>query len=578
MGDDGQEPIIEILLPDKRLTQGRNTWSFYSSKKTALSVVTLHDAKTGITLATPLANPEKRTASYIAWAGARHSRAPGDTIKIMSEMEEKDVDPDVKLEGTVSVKGYGHASVGDMARINVHFNNCPMTMPFALFNVGDINDGQEKSTRFQEKFGKEANAVLHPLVHYLPASGALENLEGEFQGLGNASLELFAKHKPKLKKAFTEFFKPEDKKQEGSLDSRVLDCVRFFLLLGQNTGFSYGTSARDWSRKIADLKASPVPAYQDLAQQLETMLAPSLEIEKRLGFKAEAPSLIRHTEPNPTLRQNLEALRIYLKQTDLLEKIRLSTEYRGVQPLTTFMIPADYSAVERMVAQYVLAVMPGLEYEHVLGWVRNNDVKTRKEISGIIYNGHTHHKELPSSLSRTTDLSFVIEAAMGEQRDFNRHRSCGRFIQHFPLPHGLPVSADMFDQIFAAGFQVPLYLTEVPEFANEAREFMGDLNQYEDKLGKFVGSVRKEYGKDIDHTFAISGLPLGHRANLFMHFDPKQGHYITGLRVRNGGHINYRVPTFEMNQQFADSDPYFEGMRLAKKPDPAGREEFFDRS
>jgi hypothetical protein len=143
---------------------GNQHWFTYSAEQTGLRMVCLKNLDTGAIVATTTANPDKRTASVRAWASARQSRASGHPWEIMHEMGEKGIDSDQKLEEMF--RNYGHASVGDLARITVDFSSIPMHLCFALFSLGSINSGQEKSTRYQPKFNK---AQFHPLKNYLPA-------------------------------------------------------------------------------------------------------------------------------------------------------------------------------------------------------------------------------------------------------------------------------------------------------------------------------------------------------------------------------------------------------------------------
>src|SRR5436853_7696767 len=156
-------------------------------------------------------------------------------------------------------------------------------------------------------------ARLHPMRHYISERLAKEDvarLEEEYQSFGAVSLELFAKHKAVLLRAFEQYYQADTTKpaERSALLSRVLDCVRYFLLIGQWSGMSFETSARDWSRIIAELKASPIPYYHRVATQIEKLLAPTRAEEETLGYKAEAPSLIRHTHPALTSNTNLQAL------------------------------------------------------------------------------------------------------------------------------------------------------------------------------------------------------------------------------------------------------------------------------
>jgi len=590
-------------------------WFAYGEKDTGLRLIGLENLENNAILTTALANPQKRIAAHKAWAGARHSRAPGTPWEIMHEMGERGVDPDQKLEMTF--KNYGHASVGDMASIQIDFVNIPMHFADALFSLSAINSGQQKSSRYQKGFGE---SVLHDIRNYLPESfaffpkdtldgGRMDSSEVEtgrksstirgvlrtprrcflpraklvklseiYQGLGKLSLELFAKHKEILEKDFVKYFKPADDMQLSSLNSRVLDCVRFFLLLGADTGLSFETSARDWVRIIATLKASTLTYYQKIGYQIERLLTPSGDEEKKLNYKAEAPALIRHTEALKATCVNLLKLKDFVeKKTDLMKKVEVRTRFRSLGKQKVELINKKYNEAEKVVTQYLLSIWPGLNRKRLLEWVKKQNKKVRVEIGKIIFGCHNHHCEM-GDLAYTTGMSLVIDGFYGETlRDLVRHRAWGRF-SSLPLVYGLGIDKQTIKQILAKGFGLPLYLSEVPRFKKLADGFANDLKDYYKKLYAFVDLVEKDYSEISDYSFVINLLPQAHRCELWMHGNPKQALYMTCLRARNGGHINYRMHAYDANQLIADSDLYFEGMRLKKKPDPKGKMEFFDRS
>src|SRR5438132_137080 len=407
------------IQPEKEFIAGSYRWFTYSASVTGLRLICSEDLTTGTIATTTVANPTKRTAAHKAWAGARQSRAAGMPWEILHEMSEKGVDPDQKLEEMF--RGYGHASVGDMARLTVDFGKIPMHLCLALFHEGSLNSGQEKSTRYQTAFGK---AVLHPLRLYVPESlpkEELEDLEKEYQSFGIESLELFAKHRAVLLRAFEEYYQVDTTKQDqrGALTSRVLDCVRYFLLLGQWSGMSFETSARDWSRIIAELKASPLAYYQKVAAQLEQLLSPSAEEEEVLGYKAEAPALIRHTAPLLTTSRNLHALKRFLAdQTDLLQSVSIHRCAPRLVDQRVSMIDPLYTEADRLVATYTLLIWPGLERKQLLNWIHTRDDETKKAISTMIFSGHTNYCEMPA-FGRTTHITMVIESFLVELRDVN---------------------------------------------------------------------------------------------------------------------------------------------------------------
>ncbi len=576
MNQSHQKAKTEIQ-PEKDFIAGSNRWFTYSADVTGLRLICLEDLTTGTIATTTIANPTKRTAAHKAWAGARQSRAAGMPWEILYEMGEKGVDPDQKLEEMF--RGYGHASVGDMARLAVDLGKIPMHLCLALFNEGYLNSGQEKSTRYQASFGK---AVLHPIRHYV-SEGLLkedvEPLEEEYQSFGVVSLELFAKYKAVLLRAFEQYYQADTTKpaEKSALLSRVLDCVRYFLLIGQWSGMSFETSARDWSRIIAELRASPLPYYRKVAAQLEKLLAPTTEEEEILHYKAEAPGLIRHTAPLLTTNINLHTLKQFLEdKTDLLQRVPIHSGFPIRVDQRVSMIDPLNTEGDRLVAAYVLLLWPGLEREQLLNWIHTQNDETKNAISAIIFSGHTNYCEMPG-FGRTTRMTLVIESFLGELRDLNRHRAWGRF---FPLPlvFGERLTKNTVEQIVARGFGLPLYLTDIPAFSDYKTAYERDLVSYYIKLQKFLEKVSATYRDTIDYSFVLNLLPLAHQVDLWMHGDPKQASYFTMQRSRPGGHINYRALAYEANQLLATFDPYLSAMRLLKKPDPTSREEFFDRS
>lgn len=565
------------LPVEREYIRGEYRWFTYSPDVTGLRLICLEDTNTRTVVTTTVANAEKRTAAHRAWAGARQSRAAGMPWKILHEMGEKGVNPDQKLEEMF--RTYGHASVGDMARLAVDMGNVPMHFNLALFSEGTLNSGQEKSTRYQSTFGK---AALHPLKHYLPADmaeGELENLEKAYQAFGTLALDLFARHRATLLPLFEQYYQIDasDPQQKSALTSRVLDCVRYFLLLGQWSGVSFETSVRDWSRIIAELKASPIEYYHRVAAQIEKLLAPTAEEEATLDYRAEAPALVKYTDPATTSNRNLAALKHFLsEQSDILQKVHIQRGLPACTEQRVQMLDQLYTEGDRMVAEYILLLWPGMQREQLLEWVHTQNDVTKREISHLLLNGHTNYNELPA-FARTTRMTLVVESFLGELRDLNRHRAWGRF---FPLPlvFGERMSSDVARQIIARGFGLPLYLSSVPAFAEPKVAFEKALTEYYQRLLDFVANMAATYKDSIDYAFVLNLLPLAHRVDLWMHGDPKQALYLTMQRSRPGGHINYRMLAYDANRLLAAYDPYFGAMQLEKQPDPASREEFLDRS
>ena len=128
------QKVKKEIHPEKEFITSSYRWFTYSADVTGLQLIGLEDLSTGTIATTTVANPMKRTAAHKAWAGARHSRAAGMPWDILHEMGEKGVNPDQKLEEMF--RGYGHASVGDMARLTVDFGKIPMHCVWLFFTRG----------------------------------------------------------------------------------------------------------------------------------------------------------------------------------------------------------------------------------------------------------------------------------------------------------------------------------------------------------------------------------------------------------------------------------------------------------
>ena len=565
------------LMSSSILKIGNLEHRIIPAKKDSISILTLKDLNNDLRLTTGLPHRKKRIAAYIAWWLARHSRSSENAVEISKEMGMKGVNPDQKLEQTFV--NYGHASVGDMARLPVHIDNVPMHLPLALFNLGVINSGQEKSNRYQD-FKK---SKLHSGENYMPSK--LKNIwnylfEHDYQAIGSMEMKSFNAHVNEVREAFTQFFKPETKKQKASLETRVLDSARCNLLLGNQTGMGFETSAREWSRIIGLLKASPMkPFYLDFAETLQNFLCPIEELESKLDFAAQAPSLIRHANAQNLTNENLEALKKYIKVNRIFSD-RFPGNDNGLE--TSYsnqsinFLSRNISTGERVLLQYLKIISPASSTKNILEWIRERSNEEQKKLSEIIFKGHGKHNEMP--LGRVTNDTLESKMSLGEMRDLNRHKAYGRFLP-LPLLFG-DTSFNSIDSILNnQNYGIPLYLKEKP-FKKLGEKMKETLEKHYKQVSIFFTSVVSEFRGDTDYGVILNLLPLAHQLDFFMHGDPSQDTYMTNLRVAPGGHINYRDLAYGANYLIADSDPLLEGLRISEelKPDPLNREQFFDRS
>jgi len=562
------------IEPQKYISSDGLVWFLFDEKDTSLPLVGNLDPETGVIVCAPLARVDKRVESIKAWSGARYSRFPGEPWEIYGEIAGKSKNiADEKLEETFI--NYGHASVADMANLHVDITGIPMHICMNIFNLGYVNSGQEKSTRYQKKFGE---ASLSPVGLFLTdelSPDKKEVLEEKCQEIGETALGFFAKYKERLGEEYRKFYRPESE-QIKSLDNRVLDTARSFLLLGHQSGMRMVTTARDWARIIGELSSSPIPLYPKVANQIKRLLAPEAVEEETLAFLAEAPSLIKHAEVNSTVNNNLGELRRYLlRETNLLSKVGIKKEFGGKVEQKVKVFPKNSSAVKKLAFEYCLSLWPGIDQDKLYSWLSRCDSSTKSKIHEIIFQNHNQYKELPG-YARTTDITFNLDIALGELRDFNRHKSVARF---YNLPMVFTDSAltrDTVLQILSQGFILPLYLTDIPEFELISKGFELDMRKLYGKIYDLVDCAGI-WGVE-DYSFIYNLLPLAQKITLILSSDPKSSNYINHLRVKEGGHINYRMLAYDMARATGRFGAYASGFsKNIKRPDPANGEEFFSR-
>lgn len=569
-----REHIEPSVKPDTELEQDGYYWFTYDEENTGITLACMQDLTTGIVLASPISNPNDRSSARKAWGGIRLSRFAGAPWETYKEMVSNSIEPGSKLENIYIF--WGHASAGDMANAQVEFYGIPMYIALANFHNSAINTGQERSTRYQMEFGGSEFFQIRPHLPELSLEEATE-IEQKCIEIENLAKQMYKAATEKIIAKLETTFMPQNDRQKKNLISRALDASRGFLLMGNNTGMAYETTFRDWARLISEYKGSANPVLQRLGMQLEQFLGIDQEIEEKLGFLGEAPGLIRHTEPSEWANANLAELRIYLEtKTNLREILTVKTEFRGEVPQTVHLLDERYAETNKVIAQYISTLYPGLEMEDILSWIEALSTEQIANIGGVILKGHNNHEELPLSTG-TTGMTVVYETNLAVARDFNRQRAFGRHI-NIPLVHGAYISAEQVFQILRKGYTLSPYLTDIPEMSDLRGEISAMASMLYENVYALLNEVYDRYGDSINYSFALNILPLMQNVTLTMHGTPKQMVYMPHLRSRPGGEILYRIAAWETAEQIKQKYPFFsKGLDLGNKPNPRNREEFYDR-
>jgi hypothetical protein len=117
---------------------------------------------------------------------------------------------------------------------------------------------------------------------------------------------------------------------------------------------------------------------------------------------------------------------------------------------------------------------------------------------------------------------------------------------------------DDYLSILRAGWLDILQLRE-GEYLKEFRdEFNKDMTDYYSPILSLYEKV-SEYLGDVDHSYILRLLPLGHRIKMHMSAPITQQNYMYSLRTGGGGDFGYRKLVWDM-LEIARKDPFNSGM------------------
>jgi thymidylate synthase ThyX len=548
------------------------TFQISDPNETDLVIVSVKDSRTGFIVRTPLPNNGVQTASIMAFAGARYSRSDLSAHDLFKEIKASGKNANEKLANIF--RKYGHSSVADMAQLFAYIENVPKIYATKFFYETSVGGGQERSSRYQDY----SLSQTIPLGRYVnPADvdpDTFLQLGEKFQKLQEHAIEQYRNYKERLTQRYTQIHNidTQNKQQLTSLQARVYDSARYFLPHGVSTRTSLAwiTSAREWARIISLFKSSHEQELVCLGEQLEVLFAPNEEFAQQIGYTPEAPDLIRYTEADETTDNNLFALKRYLEsETNFLQTFQAAQIQRFV-PVHSLLLNDQVLTGIKMSLQNILSIYPHVDEVWLINWLMQLPLEQKEKLGEIVVSGFNHHKQMGNQF-RVNTYSFLLYTSACEGLDLNRHRAWGRFI---PM-----LSTSQYpEQYLNHGYTLPAYLYMDERLADIREDFERDLQKQYQLLSEFV-----EYASNFSwfpkHLF-IHLLPMGSIMKMWMHASPKEISYMTKLRVRPGGHINYRISVWEMARKASNSDPFLKGLDIGDdlKPDPTSSEQFLDRS
>jgi thymidylate synthase ThyX len=239
---------------------------------------------TGLALIPPpsaAANPQV-TPELLASVLARYSRSNDGLEAILEKVDP--ANPDESIDRILKFVDYGHASIGGLTGgIAVAVDGVSMWLAYKLFEIAQMADGQESSTRYITLDAE--TGIPSPEELDLPA-----DLAGEWRAVMADSFAAYNEEYSRLEALGRE--RPElvrlPKGASPAVERRMrknfaLDRARYFLPFAARTNLALVMSARMWAQAIRQLASLPQAEARAAAEAIRS------EVVKF------APRLVRHS-------------------------------------------------------------------------------------------------------------------------------------------------------------------------------------------------------------------------------------------------------------------------------------------
>jgi len=338
------------------------------------------------------ANAPKVTPELLASSLAKYSRSNNGIEQILDGINWED--PDGAVDRIFKFIDYGHASIGGLTGgIAIAVDHCSMYLAYKIFEIAQLVDGQESSTRYITMAPESLSSA--------DELGIPENLRDEWESVMAESFKIYgdlyakldadAKENPEKLRIPTDI--PE-KVQGRMRKNYALDRARYFIPMATKTSAAYVMSARVWASTLKELEALPLKEAKDAAAMIREELAKF------------APRLIRHSHADDATIAQAEAM---------VEFSAKAIRENGV--------PTNH--IEDMVSLTLDRSFPSFLPEQ----------QSLEES----FAGKTNRYSITGSDIRRTFARFSWNnMALAELRDLNRHRSGTRFTPLAPVGFFLP--------------------------------------------------------------------------------------------------------------------------------------------
>lgn len=404
------------------------------------------------------ADSPKVTPELLASSLAKYSRSNNGIAQIIEGIDWNDSDGAV--DRIFKFIDYGHASIGGLTGgIAIAVDDCSMFLAYKIFEIAQLVDGQESSTRYITMAPESLSSA--------DEVGIPAELQSEWNAVMNESfaiyqklykeLDIQAQENPESLRIPTDI--PE-KVQARMRKNYALDRARYFIPFATKTSAAYVMSARVWAQTLKELEALPLLEAKTAALKIRTELAKF------------APRLIRHSYADEATTAQAE----YLVETSA----RLIRE-TGV-PSTHLPDHIDLT-LDSSFPQYL-----------------DTQMRTEQNFAGK----QNRYSITGSDIRRTFARFSWNNIALAELRDLNRHRSGTRFTPLAPVGFYLP--DEIKNQDFSEFFE--RYRSLIKKLAESGVHYYGYLLgtevafEHSTHLDKLIYEIELRTGMGAHYRYA----------------------------------------------------------------------------
>jgi len=330
------------------------------------------------------------TPELLASSLAKYSRSTDGIESILGSIDWEN--QDASIERIFKFIDYGHASIGGMTGgIAVALDDCSMFLAYKIFELSNLVDGQESSTRYIKM---DSSSLPNPEDIGIP-----KEHKDEWLFMMDRAFSLYNKKYEELSQAIKDdpslIKYPDNASEKVKIrlqKNYALDRARYLIPFATKTSAAYIMTARVWANVIKELASLPIKECNDAANII------------RDEVSLVAPKLMKHSYPD---------------EASLFHQNRAAS----------FPVP---------IIQHVPIQTGSLEDKV---WVSVDDdfspFFSNEDDSNFDYK-ENRYSEVGSTIKRTAVRFAINNIAIAELRDLNRHRTGYKFTDLKPVGFYLP--------------------------------------------------------------------------------------------------------------------------------------------